>query len=109
MPRLNAHIMYIAANHFLRDIFEPSKMVPTVTVNCRLQALHLYRDLILFLVLDLRVMRYGSVAPHFGHTGPLGHLMCSRYVRQSFSVHRKRLLYDTLCLAIPAYVALIAI
>ena len=46
----------MAANHLLSGILEPSKTVPTVALNCRLQARHLNRRDTRFLVRERRTM-----------------------------------------------------
>ena len=56
----------MAANHLIRGILEPSKMVPTVAENCLQQSRHLNRVEKTFLVLEWRVMWLALVAPHLG-------------------------------------------
>src|SRR5438046_10159822 len=62
MPFLELAISQTAANHLSRPSGESSKIVPTLTENCFLQALHFHKR---------RVLRYECSAPsQRGHTGP---------------------------------------
>ena len=69
---------HIAASHLFSGTLESSKMVPTVTLNWRLQVQHFQSLVTLFLVRLLRVIVQGSVSPHLGQTGPSGQRWRSR-------------------------------
>jgi hypothetical protein len=69
-------------------MLESWKTVPTVAENWRLQERHLSNLVTMFLVLDLRLMRYGLSAPHLGQIGLLGQRIDCRNPLQSSSVQR---------------------
>src|SRR5438445_5038983 len=59
-----------AGSHLSSPSAESSKIVPTLTENCFLHALHFQRRRV--------VMNECSVPPHFGHTGPSGQRILAR-------------------------------
>jgi len=72
-----------AGSHLSRPSGESSKMVPTLTENCFLQALHFHRN---------RVDRYECcLPPHLGQTGPSGQRRSARYFTQVAGSEKNRM------------------
>src|SRR5436853_155538 len=85
IPFLEEHRKKNASSHLFNGMWDPSKIVPTVTVYCLRHAAHFHKRR----VLDFN--RYGvrSHSPQCGHTGPSGQRMDSRYAAAASALWKR--------------------
>src|SRR5579862_3750945 len=90
MPFFDAHISWIASNHFRSSICESSKIVPTLTVNCWRQPPHFQRPRREVLPCSRydrsTVPQCGQVGSPLGQTMPSTHLIASSSEAQTFAI-----------------------